>query len=77
MAWDTVCTPKNIGGLGVRSMDYFNNGCLTKLGSKVLTNNTNWWVKSKAYIFELRNFWKIKSDKITPLLEGLRWRVGH
>lgn len=40
-----MCKPKSVGGLGVQRLDQFNNACLAKLGSKIRTDNKNWWVR--------------------------------
>ncbi|CAL9019658.1 unnamed protein product [Prunus brigantina] len=32
VAWKDICLPQNLGGLGVRSVDHFNQAALAKLG---------------------------------------------
>ena len=41
VAWDSICAPKKMGGLGVRRLDHFNNACLAKLGWKVMIEEDN------------------------------------
>ncbi|KAL6205092.1 hypothetical protein ACLB2K_022356 [Fragaria x ananassa] len=40
-----ACTPKNVGGLGIRPSAYFNNAAIAKLGWKVIMDSDNWWVQ--------------------------------
>jgi hypothetical protein len=43
-AWDSICTPKALGGLGVRKMREVNLALITKLSWKLLNNSNSLWV---------------------------------
>ena len=43
-AWDSLCIPKLLGGLGLRKMREVNLALITKLGWKLLTNSDSLWV---------------------------------
>lgn len=44
-AWDVVCTPKHLGGLGLRKMNDVNLAFITKLGWNLCTSLDKNWVK--------------------------------
>jgi hypothetical protein len=44
LAWDNICQPKALGGLGIRSMEFLNNSLLARLGWKMVSNATLLWV---------------------------------
>lgn len=52
MAWNKICTPKNVEGLRIRRLNHFNQACLAKLRWKVLSQPNNWWVQlvSRKYL---------------------------
>ncbi|KAF7836121.1 ribonuclease H [Senna tora] len=43
--WKTVCLPKNLGGLGIRSLNNMNKAFLFKLAWNLLTNQKQLWVE--------------------------------
>ena len=43
-AWDSICLPKDLGGLGIRKMREVNLALLSKLGWKLLCNTDSMWV---------------------------------
>jgi hypothetical protein len=43
-AWDSLCMPKVLGGLGLRKMKEVNLALISKLGWKLLTNFDSMWV---------------------------------
>ena len=45
VAWDKVCRPKQLGGLGLRKTAAVNTAFLAKLGWKILTQPENFWVQ--------------------------------
>ncbi|XP_028097019.1 uncharacterized protein LOC114296888 [Camellia sinensis] len=62
IAWDSVCTPKNEGGLGFKSLDIWNKAAIAKHvwflffgGEKSMWCQ---WVKS--YLLKGRSFWRVK-----------------
>ncbi|XP_059440565.1 uncharacterized protein LOC132173020 [Corylus avellana] len=46
LAWDNICKPKSLGGLGIRSMEAINNSLLARLGWKLTSNQPLIWVDS-------------------------------
>jgi hypothetical protein len=43
-AWDSICIPKVLGGLGIRKMRDVNLALISKLGWKLLNNSDSLWV---------------------------------
>jgi hypothetical protein len=43
-AWDFICLPKDLGGLGIRKMREVSLTLLSKLGWKLLCNTNSMWV---------------------------------
>jgi hypothetical protein len=43
-AWDSICTPKAMGGLGIRKMREVNLALISKLGWQLLNNSDSLWV---------------------------------
>jgi hypothetical protein len=43
-AWDSICTPKALGGLGIRKMREVNLALISKLGWQLLNNSDTLWV---------------------------------
>ena len=43
-AWDSLCIPKVLGGLGIRKMREVNWALISKLGWKILTKSDSLWV---------------------------------
>jgi hypothetical protein len=43
-AWDSICTPKALGGLGIRKMKEVNLALISKIGWKLLNNSDSLWV---------------------------------
>jgi hypothetical protein len=46
LGWDKICSPKAVGGLGLRSMECQNISLVAKLGWKILINQDLLWVKA-------------------------------
>jgi hypothetical protein len=46
LSWDSICKPKSLGGLGVRSMASLNKALLARLGWKLVSNQPLPWVDS-------------------------------
>jgi hypothetical protein len=38
LSWNNICSPKALGALGLRSMEFQNNSLLATLGWKMTTN---------------------------------------
>ena len=43
-AWDSICTPKAFGGLGIKNMREANLALISKLGWQLLNNSNSLWV---------------------------------
>jgi hypothetical protein len=52
-SWNSLCSPKALGGLGFKKMEDVNLALITKLGWKLLTSSTSMWVQQLQgkYIF--------------------------
>lgn len=48
LGWVKVCSPKAVGGLGLRTMGTHNSSLLAKIGWKLLLNKDLLWVKALA-----------------------------
>lgn len=44
-SWDIICTPKQVGGVGIRRFKDANIAQVTKLGWKICNEQHNTWVK--------------------------------
>ena len=44
IAWDTACTPKKHGGLGVKNLNLWNNACIAKLVWAVAKKKDHLWI---------------------------------
>lgn len=62
IAWDSVCAPKNEGGLGFKSLDIWNKAAIAKHIWFFFSGGEGsmWcqWVKS--YLLKGKSFWKVK-----------------
>ena len=45
VAWDKICRPKKLGGLGLRKTSAVNTAFVAKLLWKFLTQSNNYWVQ--------------------------------
>lgn len=50
LAWDNICKPKSLGGLGIRSMDFMNQSLLARLGWKLTSKQPLLWVTALTVI---------------------------
>jgi hypothetical protein len=44
LSWDNICSPKALGGLGPRSMEFHNSFLLARIGWKMTPNQPLLWV---------------------------------
>jgi len=90
VAWDKICRPKILGGLGLRKTAAMNTAFLAKLAWKILTQPDNLWVQqmrakygTPECFFEARfkptDSWVWKSLlRLRPFIkQGIRWKVGN
>jgi len=89
VAWDKICRPKLLGGLGLRKSAAVNTAFLAKLVWKILTQPENFWVQqmrakygTPELFFAARpkptDSWVWKSLlRLRPFIKrGIRWKVG-
>lgn len=59
-SWNSICTLKSTGGLGLRKMSNINQALLSKLGWKFVTSPQSLWVKLvSAKYLKHSSFWDI------------------
>jgi hypothetical protein len=46
LGWKKICSPKSVGGLGLRTMEVQNSSLLAKLGWQILSSRDSLWVKA-------------------------------
>jgi hypothetical protein len=60
-AWDSMCVPKSVGGLGIRRSADMNNALLAKLGWQVANRDDKPWVQYVvAKYLRGQSFWSVK-----------------
>ncbi|KAF7816991.1 ribonuclease H [Senna tora] len=63
ISWDTICTPKEAGGLGIRSLEGMNKAFIYKLAWSLLCDQDSLWVKvlKDKYGFNCNNTFSVSS----------------
>jgi len=62
IAWDTICRPKQEGGLGLRSIKEANDVCCLKLIWRMVSHGDSLWVKwIKTHLLKHNTFWSLRS----------------
>lgn len=51
VAWEKVCSPLEVGGLGLRSLKSMNSGALLKLTWEVMSSDQDWAVLLRSRFF--------------------------
>ncbi|KAL5772199.1 hypothetical protein ACOSQ2_012123 [Xanthoceras sorbifolium] len=89
--WATVCSPKSLGGLGIKSMKLMNQSLLAKAGWRLLQGEKGTWSRliscrylnhmSLMHAKEQKNgqcshIWKGIKFGAKLLFDGTVWRVG-
>jgi len=90
VAWDKVCRPKQLGGLGIRKAAAVNTAFMAKLVWKFLTQPENLWVQQvRAKYGAPDHFFKSRPKRadswvwkcllrLRPFVQqGIRWKVGN
>ncbi|KAL6183086.1 hypothetical protein ACLB2K_044497 [Fragaria x ananassa] len=90
VSWEKVCTPKNVGGLGIRPSAFFNNAAIAKIAWKLINDHDNRLsqILRKKYLRKVSFFeakkkqtgslaWKGILDARNLILKGMRWIVGN
>ncbi|XP_062028542.1 uncharacterized protein LOC133744454 [Rosa rugosa] len=64
VAWEQICRPKTLEGLGIRPAGFFNNAALGKLAWKIINDQDNWWAQiiRKKYLRKV-NFFQAKKKQ--------------
>ncbi|KAA3460139.1 reverse transcriptase [Gossypium australe] len=89
VGWESICQPRNRGGLGIRHLQDHNNSFLMKIGFNLVTRKEALWAQVLRSKYGWKNqlpesiiksqsshLWKSLS-KVWPLLrENLMWSVG-
>lgn len=92
VAWEDVCMPKKVGGLGIQTSEYSNMVALGKLGWKLVNNEAGIWgdlMKAKygvtisgGSVTQRRNYywshmWRsLKWGIDGVVMNGVRWNLG-
>ncbi|KAK7832800.1 putative ribonuclease h protein [Quercus suber] len=63
-SWDSICTPKSVGGLGIRKTEDMNKALVAKMAWEIVSNVDKRWVQifKKKYV-KHRNFMNMPSPK--------------
>ncbi|KAF7824230.1 ribonuclease H [Senna tora] len=88
--WQTVCLPKNMGGLGIRSLHNMNKAFLFKLAWNLLSNQNQLWVEMVANKYRFNTYlrheigWKASNSRLwkdimkiwLEFLQHVKWTIG-
>jgi len=90
VAWDSICSPKYAGGLGLRKTEAVNTAFQCKLAWRIMCNTHSLWVDvMRSKYLKHTSFlecavkasdspvWKSIMRSRTLLLKGIRWRIGN
>jgi len=90
VAWDTICRPKKLGGLGLRKTSAVNTAFVAKLSWKFLTQPNNYWVQQMRARYclpdEFFHYKKKQTDswawkcmlRVREFVKrGIRWKLGN
>ena len=90
VAWDKICRPKKLGGLGLRKTSAVNTAFVAKLSWKFLTQEKNYWVQQMrakycppGEFFQYKKkqtdswAWKCMLRARDFVKRGVRWKVGN
>ncbi|PNX97917.1 ribonuclease H [Trifolium pratense] len=83
VSWERVTTPKWMGGLGLRNLEYMNLACLIKLGWKIFSGADDYWcriMRGKYKNDEARttdsNLWKVIAGLKHHVWNNCKWIIG-
>lgn len=91
ISWETICAPKELGGLGFRSLRMVNAAYLTKLGWHLLTNREALWVQVLRFKYGCGNLiipsmkcssrpshlWRGICEFWPFVAQGIKWSVNN
>jgi hypothetical protein len=66
-AWDSICLPKDLGGLGIRKMREVNLALISKLGWKLLCKVDMMWVSQLKGKYLFSNSFLLPLPFLLPL----------
>ncbi|KAJ4779627.1 RNA-directed DNA polymerase (reverse transcriptase)-related family protein [Rhynchospora pubera] len=74
IAWEKICRPYNMEGLGVRSLENFGDALLLKIPWGLLSDEDKLWVNAcKAKYYPQLGFWRAKVGARASSM----WRQAH
>ncbi|GLT97931.1 hypothetical protein SLE2022_154720 [Rubroshorea leprosula] len=83
MGWDTICLPKEQGGLGIRKCNKLNQASILKLIRRFFTLPHSPWVNllQAKYSFQRStnpssHIWKAMTKNYPSFLEGISWNIN-
>lgn len=91
VGWDSLCSPKSVGGLGLHQATMRNFALVTKLGWRMLIEGDKLWVRVlkgkygwNTSVYEAvttrvncTNTWRAIVRVWPAILQAIRWKVGH
>ncbi|GJX71318.1 RNA-directed DNA polymerase, reverse transcriptase-related family protein [Tanacetum coccineum] len=65
VSWKVVCTPKEEGGLGLKSLEDVNKVCVLKLIFRIISSKNSLWVDwIKRHLIRNNSLWALKDNMI-------------
>lgn len=90
VAWESICQPKRLGGLGLRSMRDINSACMIKAGWKLCNQKDDLWVSIVRSKYKCgsdlvpkiqvnrpgSNFWRGVCQSWEHVQNNMTWKIG-
>lgn len=73
VSWDSICKPKNEGGLGIRKLEEFQEVFRLKRVWNYFSTGSSIWIEwLKQNIFKRKSYWEIQtSQRLSPTVRGM------